>query len=75
MTEISTKQLFVLLRSDHGFLLNLLGRPDYWGPQAGWHEQNDQLFSCDFFCQHSRWSLQVQGAALSIYKITICKET
>lgn len=67
LTQTSTSQLFTLLNLDHGFLPNLLGRPDYWGPQSRWHEENDELISCDFFCQHPRWNLQAQGAPLSVY--------
>lgn len=67
MTQVSTSQLFTLLQLDHSFLSNLLGRPDYWSPHSRWYEENDQLISCDFFCQHPRWNLQAQGAPLSVY--------
>jgi hypothetical protein len=67
MTQTSVDQLFSLLQLDHGFLPNLLGRPDYWGPQPRWCEEDDKLLSCDFFCQHPRWNLQAQGAPLSVY--------
>ncbi|KAJ5174370.1 uncharacterized protein N7482_000247, partial [Penicillium canariense] len=50
------------------FLLNMIGRPDYWAPQTHWEADDDgRLLACDLFCQHPRWNLHFQGAPLSVY--------
>ncbi|KAL9124493.1 MAG: hypothetical protein Q9217_006181, partial [Psora testacea] len=46
----------------------MLGRPDYWAPYSHWDSDDEgTLVACEFFCQHPRWNLQVQGAPLSVY--------
>ncbi|KAF5371224.1 hypothetical protein D9758_004227 [Tetrapyrgos nigripes] len=64
----SVKHLFDTLDVDPSFIMNLLGRPDYWAPCAklGW-DANNELTSCEFSCQHPRWNLNVQGSPLSAY--------
>ncbi|KAF2256916.1 hypothetical protein BU26DRAFT_527151 [Trematosphaeria pertusa] len=67
MTRSSVIDLFSSLSLNPAFLQNMLGRPDYWAPQARWDQESDHFLGCDFFCQHPRWNLQVQGAPLSVY--------
>ncbi len=67
MMKASVEQLFSSLQLDHAFLQNLLGRPDYWGAQSQWYQEDDEFLGYDFFCQHPRWNLQAQGAPLSVY--------
>ncbi|KAF2835313.1 hypothetical protein M501DRAFT_962762 [Patellaria atrata CBS 101060] len=68
MTQASVSHLFHTLGIHSLFLLNLLGRPDYWAPQTHWETaEGGDFVACDFFCQHPRWNLQVQGAPLSVY--------
>jgi hypothetical protein len=67
MTRTSVIQLFSLLQLNPAFMLNFLGRPDYWAPQGRWDQEGTQFLGCDFWCQHPRWNLQVQGAPLSVY--------
>ena len=67
MTQSSVNDLFGSLSLNSEFILNLLGRPDYWAPQQRWDLEGSKLLGCDFFCQHPRWNLQAQGAPLSIY--------
>ncbi|KAI9733147.1 MAG: hypothetical protein M1834_003694 [Cirrosporium novae-zelandiae] len=68
MTQSSVEHFFKILRLNPLFLLNMLGRPDYWAPQSHWEsDQDGNLSACEFFCQHPRWNLQVQGAPLSVY--------
>ncbi|KAJ5714684.1 uncharacterized protein N7483_011865 [Penicillium malachiteum] len=68
MTRENARMLLQRLEVNPMFLLNLIGRPDYWAPQR--HLEADQygdLIACDFFCQHPRWNLQVQKSPLSVY--------
>ncbi|GFF63099.1 hypothetical protein IFM60648_00816 [Aspergillus lentulus] len=68
MTRDNVKELFQTRQVNPLFIMNLLGRPDYWAPQTEWHTDDDGNFlACDFFCQHPRWNLQVQGASVSVY--------
>ncbi|KAJ5677282.1 uncharacterized protein N7477_002915 [Penicillium maclennaniae] len=68
MTLDNAKQLMETLDVNPLFLLNMIGRPDYWAPQTHWEaDDNGRLLACDLFCQHPRWNLQVQGAPLSVY--------
>ncbi|OQE46820.1 hypothetical protein PENCOP_c001G05880 [Penicillium coprophilum] len=68
MTQRNAKHLFETLHVNPLFLLNMIGRPDYWAPQMHWETADDgRLLACDLFCQHPRWNLQVQGAPLSVY--------
>ncbi|KAJ5514185.1 hypothetical protein N7463_003737 [Penicillium fimorum] len=68
MTQRNAKQLLETLQVNPLFMLNMIGRPDYWAPQAHWEADSDgKLLACDLFCQHPRWNLQVQGAPLSVY--------
>jgi hypothetical protein len=47
MTRSSTMNLFKSLDLNPLFLLNLLGRPDYWAPQTHWECDNDgKLSAC-----------------------------
>ncbi|KAF2016660.1 hypothetical protein BU24DRAFT_423038 [Aaosphaeria arxii CBS 175.79] len=67
MTRSSVVHLFEALRLDAAFLSNMLGRPDYWAPQTLWDQEGSTFRGCDFYCQHPRWNLNVQGAPLSVY--------
>ncbi|KAF2462653.1 uncharacterized protein BDR25DRAFT_274255 [Lindgomyces ingoldianus] len=67
MTRSSTSDLFSSLSLNPAFLLNMLGRPDYWAPQSRWDHDGDHFLGCDFSCQYPRWNLQAQGAPLSVY--------
>lgn len=67
ISQSGVTHLFDSLRLNPAFLLNMLGRPDYWAPQTLWNEDDGSLLGLDFFCQHPRWNLQAQGAPLSIY--------
>ncbi|GIJ86416.1 hypothetical protein Asppvi_005304 [Aspergillus pseudoviridinutans] len=68
MTQDSTMDLFKYLNADPSFIMNLLGRPDYWAPQTRWtSDRNSNILACDFYCQHPRWNLHFQGAPLSVY--------
>lgn len=68
MNQSDTSDLFSALALNPLFLLNLLGRPDYWAPQMRWEcGEAGKFTSCDFFCQYPRWNLQMQGAPLSLY--------
>ncbi|KAL3473601.1 hypothetical protein BJX99DRAFT_261135 [Aspergillus californicus] len=68
MSQTDTRELFRSLQINPLYLMNLLGRPDYWAPQTRWEsDDNGDFLACDFFCQHPRWNLQVQGAPLSVY--------
>ncbi|EXJ93913.1 hypothetical protein A1O1_02306 [Capronia coronata CBS 617.96] len=68
MSQSSTRELYETLKIHPIFLLNMLGRPDYWAPVNHWDTgQGDKLQAFDFSCQHPRWNLQVQGAPLSVY--------
>ncbi|KAL3711275.1 hypothetical protein TMatcc_005073 [Talaromyces marneffei ATCC 18224] len=67
MTRDLALDMFSSLKLNPLFFLNMLGRPDYWAPQTRWETSSDNAFqSCDFFCQHPRWNLEVQGAPLSV---------
>ncbi|GFF31040.1 hypothetical protein IFM58399_02756 [Aspergillus lentulus] len=68
MTQDNTMDLFKYLNADPSFIMNLLGRPDYWAPQTRWtSDSNSNILACDFYCQHPRWNLHFQGAPLSVY--------
>ncbi|KAJ6138375.1 hypothetical protein N7471_004861 [Penicillium samsonianum] len=68
MTQRNAKQLLETLQVNPLFMLNMIGRPDYWAPQAHWEvDDKGGLLACDLFCQHPRWNLQAQGAPLSVY--------
>ncbi|GFF40474.1 hypothetical protein IFM46972_06226 [Aspergillus udagawae] len=68
MTQDNTVDLFKYLNADPSFIMNLLGRPDYWAPQTRWtSDSNSNILACDFYCQHPRWNLHFQGAPLSVY--------
>lgn len=44
MSQSSTRNLFETLKIHPTFLLNMLGRPDYWAPVNHWDTgQGDQL--------------------------------
>ncbi|QKX60438.1 uncharacterized protein TRUGW13939_07583 [Talaromyces rugulosus] len=66
ITQSQAAEVFSSLKLNPLFFLNMLGRPDYWAPQTRWKfSSHNHLESCDFFCQHPRWNLDVQGAPLS----------
>ncbi|PKX89344.1 uncharacterized protein P174DRAFT_516014 [Aspergillus novofumigatus IBT 16806] len=68
MTRDNVRELFHTLQVNPLFIMNLLGRVDYWAPQTEWHTDDDGNFlACDFFCQHPRWNLYFLGAPLSVY--------
>lgn len=94
MSQASATNFLSGLRITPLFLLNMLGRPDYWAPYSHWDLGDDgklvacgiqiitsrvpkpcgldivstnPKFSPEFFCQHPRWNLQVQGAPCSVY--------
>ena len=68
MSQSNVKMFCEALNIHPLFLLNMLGRPDYWAPQAHWDSDDDgNLQAFHFSCQHPRWNLQVQGAPLSVY--------
>ncbi|KAJ5098087.1 hypothetical protein N7532_005088 [Penicillium argentinense] len=68
MTQGNALQLMKTLQVNPLFLLNLIGRPDYWAPKSHWESDSDgKLTACDLFCQHPRWNLHVQGSPLSVY--------
>ncbi|KAL4916935.1 hypothetical protein BDW62DRAFT_211604 [Aspergillus aurantiobrunneus] len=68
MTQSNARELFRTLSVNPLFVMNLLGRPDYWAPQTRWEsDENGNFLACDFFCQHPRWNLHFQGAPLSVY--------
>ncbi|KAK7415437.1 hypothetical protein QQX98_005888 [Neonectria punicea] len=70
MQRSSVQRLFETLGVNPEFLLNMLGRPDYWSPRTRWQcNMDDELTVCDYFCQQPRWNLQLQGAPLSVYVI------
>lgn len=50
MTQDSTMELFSSLEIDPSFIMNLLGRPDYWAPQTRWSsDSTGNLRSCGMF--------------------------
>ncbi|EAW25192.1 uncharacterized protein NFIA_106810 [Aspergillus fischeri NRRL 181] len=66
----SVQRLFKTLGVNPEFMLNMLGRPDYWSPRTRWKcNIKNELIFCDHFCQHPRWNIQLQGAPLSVYMI------
>ncbi|RHZ43094.1 uncharacterized protein CDV56_100823 [Aspergillus thermomutatus] len=68
MTQDNTMDLFKYLNVDPSFIMNLLGRPDYWAPQTRWtSDRNSNILACDFYCQHPRWNLHFLWAPLSVY--------
>ncbi|KAJ5899498.1 hypothetical protein N7495_004242 [Penicillium taxi] len=78
MAQASVEEFFDSLSLSPAFLVNLLGRPDYWAPKKRWEKSasDGSITACvplrggrniDFYCQHPRWNLQVQGAPLSAY--------
>ncbi|GAB0136915.1 hypothetical protein EsDP_00005200 [Epichloe bromicola] len=70
MKSSSVQNLFKKLGANPEFLHNMLGRPDYWAPRTRWqYNIRDELTVCDYFCQHPRWNLQVQGSPLSVHVI------
>ncbi|KAJ5507662.1 hypothetical protein N7527_009805 [Penicillium freii] len=68
MTQRNAKQLLETLHVNPLFMLDMIGRPDYWAPQTHWEaDDKGRLLACDLFCQHPRWNLHTQGAPLSVY--------
>ncbi|KAJ5208876.1 hypothetical protein N7449_003255 [Penicillium cf. viridicatum] len=68
MTQRNAKQLLETLHVNPLFMLDMIGRPDYWAPQTHWEaDEKGRLLACDLFCQHPRWNLHTQGAPLSVY--------
>ncbi|KAJ7895474.1 hypothetical protein B0H14DRAFT_3081201 [Mycena olivaceomarginata] len=68
MTREGVEQLFSKFNADPAFVMNLLGRPDYWAPMTRHRfDEQDALESLDHWCQHPRWNLHYQGAPVSVY--------
>ncbi|KAK7471952.1 hypothetical protein VKT23_000058 [Stygiomarasmius scandens] len=68
ISQSSVQELYEAFQIDPSFLLNMLGRPDYWAPVTKIAlNQKDKLETCEYSCQHPRWNLQVQGSPLSVY--------
>jgi hypothetical protein len=44
MTRDNVRELFQSLQVNPLFIMNLLGRPDYWAPQTEWHTDDDGNF-------------------------------
>ncbi|KAH8817651.1 hypothetical protein DL96DRAFT_1504299 [Flagelloscypha sp. PMI_526] len=67
-------ELFKTFDVDPEFILNFLGRPDYWAPvlRRQFNDQN-MLLAYDYSCQHPRWNLEFQGAPLSVYMRYNCQ--
>ncbi|KAJ4159175.1 uncharacterized protein LMH87_008086 [Akanthomyces muscarius] len=62
------EKLFKTLDVNPEYLLNLVGRPDYWSPRTRWRRSTkDRLVGVDYFCQYPRWNVLAQGAPLSLY--------
>ncbi|TQV94442.1 hypothetical protein IF1G_06453 [Cordyceps javanica] len=71
----SAQKLFKTLDVNPEYLLNLVGRPDYWSPRTRWRrDAEDSLTAVDYFCQFPRWNVLAQGAPLSLY-VTRCLKT
>lgn len=45
MTQASVENLFSFLALNPAFLVNMLGRPDYWAPQKRWEKATDGTIS------------------------------
>lgn len=44
--------LFKYLNADPSFIMNLLGRPDYWAPQTRWtSDSNSNILACGLLRQ------------------------
>ncbi|KAJ7866098.1 hypothetical protein B0H14DRAFT_3084268 [Mycena olivaceomarginata] len=69
MTREGVEQrYFSKFNADPAFVMNLLGRPDYWAPMTRHRfDEQDALESLDHWCQHPRWNLHYQGAPVSVY--------
>ncbi|KAI9683041.1 MAG: hypothetical protein M1822_006234 [Bathelium mastoideum] len=68
MTQGDVCNLFEAIHVNPTYMMNTVGRPDYWSPQIRWRSGHaGRLNACDFFCQNPRWNLQHQGAPLSVY--------
>ncbi|KAL0573784.1 hypothetical protein V5O48_008171 [Marasmius crinis-equi] len=68
MRKDSAKRFFDSLDVEPSFLMNLIGRPDYWAPSTKFRsDEVNELTTCEFSCQHPRWNLNVQGSPLSAY--------
>jgi hypothetical protein len=53
MDRPSVQRLFKVLGANPEFLLNLIGRPDYWAPKATWQfDASDELTSCGMRAIH-----------------------
>jgi hypothetical protein len=47
MTQDNTMDLFKYLNADPSFIMNFLGRPDYWAPQTRWtSDSNGNISAC-----------------------------
>ncbi|KAF2715238.1 hypothetical protein K504DRAFT_457409 [Pleomassaria siparia CBS 279.74] len=67
LTSSSVDHLYTSLSLNPSFILNMLGRPDYWAPQLRWDQEGSDFLGFDFYCQHPRWNILHQGAPLSVY--------
>lgn len=47
MTQSNTNELFRALNINPLFIMNMLGRPDYWAPQTRWEsDENGDFLAC-----------------------------
>jgi hypothetical protein len=67
ITRANVDDLYNSLSLNPSFILNMLGRPDYWAPQSRWDQEGSEFLGFDFYCQHPRWNILNQGAPLSVY--------
>jgi hypothetical protein len=67
ITRANVDDLYISLSLNPSFILNMLGRPDYWAPQSRWDQEGSEFLGFDFYCQHPRWNILNQGAPLSVY--------
>ena len=68
LSRESADDLFRICEIDPAFLLNLLGRQDYWSRSTRFSRlKDDTITSCELSLQHPRWNLQMQGSPTSVY--------
>lgn len=54
MTRENATELFRTVQVNPLFIMNLLGRPDYWAPQTRWHtEDHGSFLACGSFIPHT----------------------
>ncbi|KAI5458576.1 hypothetical protein BGZ63DRAFT_49274 [Mariannaea sp. PMI_226] len=56
MSLATTQKIFKQFDIHSGFLLDLLGRPNYWSSVSQWkRDELEGRNAFEFFCQHPRW--------------------